>query len=472
MKNISIFKDNVKRKQYPSLDSNKKVDVLIIGGGITGVSTLYNLKDSDLDVILVEQNKIAFSTTGNSTGKLSYLQNDLLDKIRSSFSDKVCLTYIKSQMEAIATVKNIINKNGITCDLKKVYSYIYTNKDYEVEKLKNLEHFLKSNGIKTLDADNSLVKSKYMFKVSDTYIFNPVKYVYGLLDNIDNLVYENTSIKRIERNGDIYICKTDKYSIEAKYVVIASHYPYFNLPFFFPFKASLEKSYLSASKYKTKDLSLISYSNPFVSFRTYKDYLIYLSNSHDVNNNLNDFYNYEELLKKLNDLNLKPDYLWSNIDVMSSDGLPYIGRLKDNIFMATGYNTWGLTNGSLASLIISDIILGKKNKYIDLFDPKRLNLAKFTGGISNACKSLFGIVNGLFYKNDKIKYVKINGKRVMIFEDDNKKYIVSRTCPHMGCHLTFNEIEKTWDCPCHGSRFNIDGKVISAPSNYDIAFKE
>lgn len=448
MKNISIWND-IKREEYPTLNENKNIDVLIIGGGITGINTLYNLKDTKLDVVLVEQSRICSSVTSNSTGKLSYLQNDLIDKIRNKCGDRVALKYLQSQREAIQKIVNVIKKEKIDCDLEKVYSYLYSNDDSEIGKLQNLRKFLEKNNIRTYDAKNNLVKSKYMFKVNNTYMFNPVKYTLNLASKCSN-IYENTSINKIEKHNEYYMCYTDKYVIKAKWVIIASHYPYFTLPYLFPFKNSLEKSYLSASPYSRKKISLISYSNPFISIRTYKNNLIYLSNSHSIETDTCDRKNFDELLKKLNDLNLKPNYLWSNIDIITNDGLPYIGRLKNRILISTGYNTWGLSTSFLSGEILKDIILNKKNKYIKLFDPNRETICSFKDTITNIYKNITGFVKGL---------TKINEK-----EDKS----VSKICPHLGCKLIYNEVEDTWDCPCHGSRFDKIGKVISGPANRDI----
>ena len=458
MKNISIWKDTIKKKEYPSLLENSECDVLIIGGGITGASTFYQLKKTNLKVMLVEQGEIAMSTTGSSTGKLSFMQNDLIDKIRSNLGDETASLYLKSQCDAINLAVDIIKRENIACDLEKVDSKIYTNKKSEVEKLKDLERFLKDNGFDVQKTQNELVKSKYAIACSNTYMFHPVKFVYGLLENSQN-IYEHTSIKKIVSKGDYYLCYTDKVKIKAKWVVIASHYPYFNLPFFFPIKGSLEKSYISASKVDIKDLSMISYSNPFISIRTYLDYLIYLSNSHSINADTNDKKNFQELLKKVHDLKLEPEYLWSNIDIMTNDGLPYIGKLKKNLLIATGYNTWGLATSVLAGLILKDIITNQKNNYIELFSPSRVNVNQITGGISDIFKNIGGFISGMKKQNK----VKSNNNTLSY-----KGHTVSKKCPHMGCSLLLNEVEETWDCPCHGSRFTLDGKCISAPSNCNI----
>ena len=295
MKNISIWKDTVKKEKFDKLNSDIDTDVLIIGGGITGVSTMYHLCNSGLKVVLVEQNKIGYGVTGNSTGKLTYLQNDLIDKIRKCFDDDTALKYIKSQIEGINLIRGIIKKEKINCDFVKVPSYIYTNKEDEIAVLKNMEEFLSNNNINTIHSDINIVDNKYNFGVNDSYMFHPLKFLYGIINNLNCNVYEDTSIKKIEFNDDVYICYTNTNKINAKWVVIASHYPYFNLPFVFPIKCSLEKSYLSVSKYKVNNISLISYSNPFISIRNYKDYLIYLSNSHDINTDINDNLHFDEL---------------------------------------------------------------------------------------------------------------------------------------------------------------------------------
>lgn len=446
MKNISIWQDNIKTKKYPVLNENKECDVLIIGGGITGISTLYHLRDTNLNVMLVEQNKIGMSTTARSTGKLSFLQNDLIDKIRISSGDDIAKEYLKFQIAAINDITNTIKKERINCDLEKTYSLLYTNIDSEIDDVLNLKKFLESCNIEVSEKQSSLVESKIMIGVNNTYIFHPTKFVLSLASNLKN-IYENTTIKKISQEKDVYLCYTDKHLIKAKYVIIASHYPFFNYPFFFPLKASLEKSYLSSFTYKCSKTSLISYSNPFISIRTYHDNLIYLSNSHSINSDTCDKKHFNELLKKVHNLNSNVDYLWSNIDIMTSDGLPYIGEIKDKLLIATGYNTWGLTNGYEAGAVIRDIILKKDNPYVSLFDPKRSNLEQIIGNITNAYKSISGFTMGFMKSENRL------------------------TCTHMGCKLIYNEIENTFDCPCHGSRFDKFGNVLVSPANKNIKKK-
>ena len=473
MKNYSIWKENIDLGSYDKLKENLDVDVLIIGGGMTGINTMYQLRDSSLEVVFVEQNKLGMGVTANSTGKLTFLQDNLYEKIWKSFDKNTASLYLKSQIEAIEIALGIIESEGISCDLIKASSFVYASSDDEVLRLNELKEFLEASGINVIDGKCELVSYRKMIGVENTYLFHPLKYIKGLIDKVDkSKIYENTSIVKMEKNGDDgYICYTnDDKIIRAGEVVITSHYPYFNLPFMFPIKGSLEKSYLSASRYKEDNISLIKYDKPVISIRSYLDYLIYLSNSHSNNSDVDDNKHYEELKKRLSDLGLKSEFMWSNIDIMTNDGLPYIGKIDDRLLLATGYNTWGMTNGILAGKIISDIIKGNKNTYRDLFNPKRINLASLEGMIVDGLKSIGGIVNGILTDSDLVKYEVVEGKEIAVYKDNKGEHKVYTKCPHMGCRLIFNEKETTWDCPCHSSRFDVDGKCINGPSNKDISF--
>lgn len=448
MKNYSIWKDNSNIKKYNKLDKDIYTDILIIGGGITGISCLYHLTNENLSVTLVEKNRVGMSTTSNSTGKITYMQNDIIDKIKKESSK---IKYLKSQIDAMNLLVDTINKLNIECDLQKTSSYIYTTKQYEIEKLKNLKLFLIKNNNKINDGNINIVENKYSIKANDTYIFNPLKFIGGLLEKRHYNIYEDTCIEKIKRKNNFYYCYTDKYLIKAKYVVVASHYPYFNIPFLFPIKASLEKSYLSASKKQIENISLISYNKPSISIRNYKDYLIYLANSHIITNSLNSKKNFKKLINELKTMNLTPDYLWSNSDIITNDYMPYIGKIKENLFIATGYNTWGFTNGFLSGKIITDIISKRNNPYIKLFNPKRINKKIITGIFKNIFLNFIGFVTSYMY-----------------IENYKKHKNICRTCPHLKCRLTYNEIEETFDCHCHGSRFDKEGKNIKSPANKNI----
>ena len=485
MKNTSIWLNEGRKKFYSKLDHDLDVDVLIIGGGITGISTAYHLSNSNLKIGLVEKNKLCQGVTSRTTGKLTYLQDNIYSKIKNVHGEVKSRLYLKSQIEAINLVKSIVDKHEIDCNLEKVDSYVFTD-DVDVFNLeKEIDLLTKFDvSLKLTDHLPNKVEVNSSFFVSDTYVFHPLKYLYKLIDLINDRgveIYEDTRILSIDKEDDYFVCKTDDVFIRAKYVVLAVHYPYFLFPFLMPFKSYLEKTYIGAYKvFKDHKFSAISISKPVVSTRFHNEgvdtYQLYLTNSHNCCVKNNEKNNFSELLAK-NDL--KPDYLWSNKDIMTNDYLPYIGRLNDsNLLIGTGYNTWGMTNGSLAGKILADIILNRKNVYIELFNPHRkLNLGSFVNFPVVLLSSAYSFIKTKLSKNknwysDRVRFEKRNGVDVGIYIDEHGvKHMVYNLCPHMKCGLIFNEVEKTWDCPCHGSRFDIDGKVIEGPSNYSITYK-
>jgi len=490
MKKESIWLKDLKIKKKKPLDKDIEVDVLIIGGGLTGISTAYNLRNEKLNICLVEQNFIGSGVTSKSTAKINYLQEVIYTDISKKYDKETAKKYYESQIYAIEKIKEIVKKENINCDFEQAESYTFTNKKEEIDTIKNEKELLEEFGAKVYEHTkiDLPLKSKYAISVKDTYIFHPIKYLYALKDICEKnniKIYENTRIIEMTKCQDSYICSTDTNKITAKKVIIASHYPFFLKPYMMPLKVYNEKSYVTASKIKDyKNKTYITSKTPTKSVRYCKDknnYIIYLSNSHSIDTDENYENNFLKTIKEVHKLKLKPDYVWSNEDMITVDKIPYIGYIeKDNnkLLIGTGYNTWGMTNSVLASFILKDLILGNHNEFEDLTNPKRVysinNIGSILSNVMGNAKSFIctKINKNKNWYNKDVKFEIRNGKNVAIYNDGKKEHIVYSTCPHMGCTLLFNEFEKTWDCPCHASRFDLDGKCIKGPSNYDISYKE
>jgi len=491
MNNGSLWLKGIKTKLLPSLKKDIETDVLIIGGGITGITTAFYLRDTELDVTLIDSDKIGYGVTSKTTGKLTYLQEDILTKIKNIYGRKRANSYLESQKYAIELVRDNIIDYNIKCNFESNCSYVFTNQSSNVSKIKELDKLLDKCNNNNKLVSNLPIKypCKAATKITDSAVFHPLKYVLALKDICLKRgihLYERTKAINLEKLEDGYIVHTMTNKIKAKKVILACHYPFFLIPGLFPFKTYLEKSYVASGTIdKNKMFNAISLDDVH-SIRYYsdsKDHIIYAGLSRPLGSNMDNEKNYKKLFWHIK-ANLTKDinYYWFNYDVMTTDHMPIIGYYeKDNpnLLIGTGYNTWGMTNGTLAGKILSDIIKDEKNKYEDMFSPTRnLNLTKILNLTSSNIKSGFTYVlskvkNNYAFYPDNVKVEYRNGQKCGIYiDEENKEHVVSNICPHMKCNLMFNTIDKTWDCPCHGSRFNIDGKAIKGPSVYDISIKD
>ena len=487
MENYSIWEE-IKNKTN-TIKSNKikefDTDILIIGGGIAGMSTAYFLMNQNKKVTIIDKSYIGMGITSKTTAKLNYLQGTIYQKLEKNFNRKISKMYLDSQKEAIELINKIVKKEKIDCDLVKCNSFIFTKDKNNIKKIDKEKELLQSFDIKcgTVNKLPIHFPIEYGIVVDDTYTFHPLKYINGLRKTIENKIdiYENVMALEITPKDNYFIINTNNGIINAKYVVVACHYPFFIFPGIVPIKTYIEREYVNCSKFHldSSPFTAISIDSTLHSIRFYKDYIIYGSNKHRLTNKIKYKENYEQSKKDFKRLFSKePEYTWMNQDIVPNDDLPIIGipdKKNPNLLIATAFNKWGMTNGTIAGKILSDLILENKNPYIDLFNPTRIN-------ITNIINSIIGVFhyskvyaqttikkNPVFY-NDHVYIIKINGKYYGVYYDYyGKKHIVDHKCPHMKCNLVFNDEEKTWDCPCHGSRFDIDGNVIEGPANYSIA---
>ena len=479
---------------FEEIKEDKKVSVCIIGGGLTGLQTAYNLSDK-LDVVILEKDRICGSTSGKTTGKITSQHGVFYDYLINSQSKEFAKMYLEANEKAIQNIKDIVEKEEIECDLEEESSYVFTKQETKLDMIKNEQKAVdklqkeKSDYVKEIELPTE-ISGAIEFK--NQAQFHPLKYAYGLAKAIiknDGKIYENTKVTDIKRENEKYVVYANKNKVIADYVALATRYPIMNVPGYYFLKMYQSTSYAMVfdAKKKLFDGMYISYETPNVSFRTIRDgdrelLLAVGYNYKTGTEELRDGYQRLEVIVR----KMYPDaevlYKWTAEDCISLDKIPYIGQyssIMKNLYIATGFNKWGVTSSNVAANIITDKILQKENKYEEIFKSTRIEPIKNRQEMGDMLKEANKSILLSRFKipkeeldNIKIgegKIIKIDNTKVGVYKSKTGEiFKVKPICTHLGCELYFNNIEKIWECPCHGSKFTYDGKSIEVPSNKDL----
>lgn len=416
--------DNIELTKYPKLNKDINCDVLIIGGGICGILCGYYLAKKEYSVVIVEADTIASKKTLKTTATLTALQDvnyyDLINRLGS----KGASLYYKANMDAIEDYKKLNEIYDFDFDIVSSYKYFNDDIDSFHKEIKALNDIkCNYNTIDFMELNNvtNVIEFKNQAQI------NPLKLIASL--SKDLTIYEKTKIINIHK---LVAYTSDYNKISAKKIIVATGYPFLRFNGGFYLKMYQKKSYVIAIKNNTHFKgNMIGSNSKNLYFRNYKDYLIVGGNDQKTGDNILGF-------KPLIDYvgNAKIINAWVNQDCMSLDYLPYIGKYgnENSVFVATGFNMWGMTSAMISAKLLTDMIDNKDNEYSQLFNPKRAMLIKpLLGNIINA-------ISGFF------------------------RFKVKR-CNHLGCALFYNKEENVFECPCHGSKFDINGNVIDGPSN-------
>ncbi|MEG0307684.1 MAG: FAD-dependent oxidoreductase [Clostridium sp.] len=463
-------------KKRESLNSNIKVEVVVIGAGLAGILTAYMLQKQGHKVIVIEARTVASGNIENTTAKITSQHNLIYNKLIKEFGEEKARQYADANELAIKKYREIINENEIDCDLQIKSAYLYSLD--KVEELKLEFEAAKRLGISAelVEKINLPFDIKLALKFNNQGQFNPIKFLKEISKELT--IYEHTRAIEIKEKENVVI--TEEGKIIAEKIVVTTHFPIMNVPGFYFMKMHQERSYVlaleNASNVEGMYLDVNKNGN---SFRNYEDLLLIGGESHRTGKNeKGGNYNKLRLLAKELYPNSKEKFHWSAQDCMTMDGIPYIGKYSSstpNIYVATGFNKWGMTNSMVAAMILADMISGNKNKFSEIYSPSRFDMSSSIGnlmkdGTETTKKFIAQLVNIpdediVHIQNGHGGIVDYNGEKVGVYKDENgKRYIVSTKCPHLGCQLQWNVDELSWDCPCHGSRFNYDGSIIDSPT--------
>lgn len=424
----SIWWASVEKPQAnPPLRGQRKVDVLIIGGGIAGILCGYVLKERGVPVILVEAREICGGMTGNTTAKLTAQHSLIYDQLLRKKGIEEASLYLKANLEAIAAYRQLAEQ--FDCDFEEKTAYVYSRERKDV--LEREAYAYQRLGLTPLwQSEPPLPFSTVgALGMAQQAQFNPLKLLLPLASELE--IYEQTTVREIEGLH----ARTDEGMIEADHIILATHFPSINVPGLYFLKLIQERSYVLALENAPQlDGMYIDEQPCGYSFRNYQRSLLLGGGDHKTGKNGSKWDALRHLQRQAYPQALE-QYTWAAQDCMSLDQMPYIGRHRhatSNLYVATGFNKWGMTSAMVAALLLADLIVSGKSDYETLFSPSRSMLQPKL------------LMNGFSAIGEMIR----PGKR----------------CTHLGCSLHWNETEKTWDCGCHGSRFDRWGHIINNPA--------
>ena len=470
----SIWSEGYCIQKRESLEQDIDVDVAVIGAGMAGLLIAFLLKQSGVDTVVIESDRIASKETLHTTAKITSQHRLIYYRLLDQFGEKKARQYARANQLAIKRYEQIIKEKGIECHFERKPAYVYSL--YESELLKNETNAAKKLGIDasfTLDTDLPF-PIKGAVKFSNQAQFHPILFLNRIAEELK--IYEKTVAKKIKKNQII----TDKGIITAKKIIVATHYPIRNIPGYYFVRMNQKRSYVIAVNHAPQlDGMYLDADENGYSFRNEGDFLLFGGEGHKTGKK-GDVDHYEKLLTAVKSFykEAEEQYRWSAQDCMTLDGVPYIGKYSSalsDLYVATGFNKWGMTSSMVSAMILSDLMTGKKNEFSDVFSPQRFYVAASMKNLTqNVGQAVSGLFTEKFIKSDhaieEVKenqgmIVKENGKKIGVYKDENGEiFAVSTKCPHLGCQLSWNQSEKTWDCPCHGSRFDYRGNLINNPA--------
>lgn len=470
---------------YPALDGDLDVDVAVIGGGIAGLTTALLLKRGGRSVAVLEADRVAGGASGNNTAKVTALQQTVYSDIAGKHGADVAATYATASRAAVETVAQLAEQEDIDCDLGRYPAYTFAMSAGEVTVVLEEARAASAAGLPvTTTADVPIPLPVHgAVRLDDQIRLHPVRYLRGLAAAIDGdgcRVFEGTRASRVHQ-GSPCLVHTGRGVIRAAHVVVATHYPMLDRGLYF---ARLEavRSYCIAAEVPDgpPQVLAINAGRPTRSVAFYDGLLVLGGEGHPAGSSEASPERFDRLAEDARQHfgATAITHRWSAQDPVSYDRLPVIGSytpVSDSLLVASGFRKWGLTSGTFAATILTNQVLGRPNPWAAAFRPHRISLRSLPKLAQLGAKVTVDLVG------DRLKPGEVSGpaevavgegrilrrgtRRSGVYRDETGHlHAVSLRCTHLGCLLRFNSAEHSWDCPCHGSRFAVDGGVLEGPA--------
>lgn len=487
----SYWISSVKFPQFEHLNGDVDVDVAIVGGGITGIASAFMLKQTGLKVAVLEADKILHGTTGHTTGKITAQHDIIYSTIKANMGQENAQQYADANKAAISAMDKIIREHNIQCDFSWQSAYVYTQDDKEIQKVQAEADAAASLGFAAtyLEQIPLPIDVKAALRFDNQAQFHPLKFLLAVADLIPgngSYIFENTQALGIQTDNGYALTTGTGYRVKASNVVIASHYPFYDGGGMYYTRVNPSRSYAIGATIDGKYPGgvYVTVDNPVRSFRSTplangKELVLVVGEHHNTGQDDNSNVHYWNLIDTAVSVFQLDEvlYRWSAQDYTTLDQVPYIGSLSPGIpgvYVATGFRKWGISTAMVAAMILKDSIIGVKNPWAEVFDPLRFKpdaatenaMAQKTNFSESLTKNkLISVADIDVIGPDEAGVFEIDGITGGVYRDHyGELHIVETSCTHMGCKPQWNPAEKSWDCPCHGSRFTCEGEVIEGPA--------
>ena len=488
-KHTSLWLDDTPAPDRPPLEGDHRFDAVVIGAGITGMTAALLLARQGLSVCVIDQGSVATGTTGYTTAKVTSQHHLTYDRIRRTHGRDGAATYGAAMEAAKERIAAFVSE-GIDCDFRRRPAYVYASRPGERTLIEKETEAAQAAGLPaTFTEDVPLpFETNGAMRFDEQAEFHPRKYVLGLAQRLEaagGQIFERTRAVHVD-DGPLPVVRTEHGRIRAEHVIVATLMPFLDRGGYFS-RAFPSRSYAVTARVDgpLPDAMLINAAPPLRSIRAvpFRDdeLLMVLGENHHAGSSKAKPERYERLVEYVGEhWDLRAiEHRWSAQDYSPDDGVPFIGPLtfrSKGIHIATGFKEWGMTSGTLAGMLISDAIAGRDNPWASMFSSTRVK------PLAEAPRFLVenGRV-GLRFVADRVvnrggrdinelapgegAIVSSNGQKVAGYrDDDGELHAVSTRCTHLGCQVAWNGAERTWDCPCHGSRFTVDGGILNGPA--------
>ena len=494
----SIWQQNIPdfNPQLLPLESSN-YDVIIVGGGITGITTALLLQESGKKCLVAEAQTAGFGTTSGTTAHLNTILDITYDEIAKNFGEDNAKLVLKSTLEAIDLVSQNVENYHIDCGFSRQRGYLFSQNDKQSKALDNAFEVSKKIGCEVAYSETIPVPVNFekALVFQNQAQMHPTKYLLALahaFEEAGGIIAQSCRVTGVKENDQkVLEVETSKGNLTSTHLIYATHVPPgVNL---LHFRCAPWRSYAMAFKLKDgnyPDGLVYDMEDPYHYYRTQEidgqKYLIAGGQDHktaEEKNTSQCFNTLESYFSKYFNIE-EVSFKWSSQYFIPADGLPYIGHLPgnpDNVLVATGYGGNGITYSHVAAKILTDLVVNNDSEYKDLYKPSRVKpVAGFSEFIKNAADVTAKLVEKMLpadkithlseMARDEARVVNYEGQSVALYKDENgKMHSLDPACTHIQCSVAWNTAEKVWECPCHGSRFSQDGEVLTAPARKDLA---